>query len=66
VADLALARGAHGVGQSSWGPTVFALVAGDGEAAALAGALQGAFEPGLAWVGVSQARDRGASCETRP
>ena len=28
VTEHALARGAHGVGQSSWGPTVFALVRG--------------------------------------
>jgi beta-RFAP synthase len=32
IAEFALARGAAGVGQSSWGPTVFALVRGRGAA----------------------------------
>jgi beta-ribofuranosylaminobenzene 5'-phosphate synthase len=66
VADLALARGAHAVGQSSWGPTMFALVVGDAEADSLADALRAAFGDGLAWVGVSRARNRGASCEREP
>lgn len=35
VAALALANGAHGVGQSSWGPAVFALVRGERDARAL-------------------------------
>ena len=55
VTELALARGAHGVGQSSWGPTVFALVRGEPAARALADALRGAFgEP--AGVGRRQPR----------
>jgi beta-RFAP synthase len=66
VADLALARGARGVGQSSWGPTVFALVAGDAEGHALADALRGAFGDTLARVDVSRVRNRGATCETLP
>jgi len=66
VAALALARGARGVGQSSWGPTVFALVAGDAEGRALANALRGTFGNTLARVDVSRARNRGASCETLP
>ena len=37
--ELALARGAHGVGQRSWGPTVFALVRGEPAARALADAF---------------------------
>ena len=36
VAEFALSRGAHGVGQSSWGPTVFALVRGEDKAIGLA------------------------------
>ncbi len=41
VTELALAQGAHGVGQSSWGPTVFALVQGEADAEAMAGAIVG-------------------------
>jgi beta-ribofuranosylaminobenzene 5'-phosphate synthase len=36
AAELALKRGAYGVGQSSWGPTVFALVRGKDHAAQVA------------------------------
>jgi hypothetical protein len=45
---------------------VFALVRGEPAARALADALRGAFGERLASVGVSRARNRGASCrETR-
>ena len=64
--ELALARGAHGVGQSSWGPTVFALVRGEPAARDLADALRSAFGDRLAWVDVSPARNRGASCREAP
>jgi beta-ribofuranosylaminobenzene 5'-phosphate synthase len=64
--ELALARGAHGVGQSSWGPTVFALVRGEPAAHALADSLRTAFGDRLAWVDVSPARNRGASCREAP
>jgi beta-RFAP synthase len=64
--ELARARGAAGVGQSSWGPTVFALVRGEPAARGLADALRDAFGERLAAVAVSHARNRGASCsETR-
>jgi beta-ribofuranosylaminobenzene 5'-phosphate synthase len=66
AAELALAEGAHGVGQSSWGPTVFALVLGAAAAEALAGALRARLGGRLAWVGVSRARNRGAACEELP
>jgi beta-RFAP synthase len=66
VAEMALARGARAVGQSSWGPTVFALVAGDTEGHALADAFRHAFGSGLARLDVSRPRNRGASCETLP
>jgi beta-ribofuranosylaminobenzene 5'-phosphate synthase len=66
VAELALARGAHGVGQSSWGPTVFALVEGEARARALADAVRAAFGDRLTWVDVSAARNRGASCREVP
>jgi beta-RFAP synthase len=66
VAELAFAQGAHGVGQSSWGPTVFALVHGESAARSLAGALRHAFRDRLAWVDVSRARNQGASCREEP
>jgi beta-RFAP synthase len=66
VVELARAHGAHGVGQSSWGPTVFALVGGEPGARALADSLRGAFGDRLAWIGVSPARNRGASCREAP
>jgi beta-RFAP synthase len=66
VTEFALARGAHGVGQSSWGPTVFALVRGEPAARVLADALRGAFGDRLAWADVSPARNRGASCQEAP
>jgi beta-ribofuranosylaminobenzene 5'-phosphate synthase len=66
VAELARARGAHGVGQSSWGPTVFALVEGEARARALADSVRGAFGDRLAWIDVSRARNQGASCREAP
>src|SRR5262249_37920374 len=62
VTELALAQGAHGVGQSSWGPTVFALVESEAQARTLAAEIQTAFGDRLAWLDVSRARNRGASC----
>jgi beta-RFAP synthase len=66
VAEFARAQGAHGVGQSSWGPTVFALVGDEARARALADSLRDAFGGRLAWVEVSRARNRGASCREAP
>jgi beta-RFAP synthase len=66
VAELARARGACGVGQSSWGPTVFAVVLGEGAAQALADSLRAAFGNRVTWVGVSRARNQGASCQEAP
>jgi beta-RFAP synthase len=44
--------GAHGVGQSSWGPTVYALAADDREAERLAAAARGPAGPGaFIWRG---------------
>lgn len=66
AAELALARGAHGVGQSSWGPTVFALAEDEPAARALADRLRTALGDRLAWVDVSRARNQGASCREAP
>jgi beta-ribofuranosylaminobenzene 5'-phosphate synthase len=43
AAAFALSHGACGVGQSSWGPAVFALVRSEARAAALARAIEAAF-----------------------
>ncbi len=61
-----MARGAHGAGQSSWGPTVFALARGEPEAHALADSIRDAFGDRLAWVAASRARNHGASCRSVP
>ena len=66
VTEFAMARGAHGGGQSSWGPTVFALARGEPEAHALADSIRDAFGDRLAWVAASRARNHGASCRTVP
>jgi beta-RFAP synthase len=66
VVELARAQGAAGVGQSSWGPTVFALIRGEPAARALADAVRGAFGERLAWVDVTRARNQGASCRETP
>ncbi|MGQ9366467.1 beta-ribofuranosylaminobenzene 5'-phosphate synthase family protein [Azospirillum sp. ST 5-10] len=56
------ARGIAGVGQSSWGPTGFALVASEAEARALAEAARTAFAdtPGLDFR-IVRGRNRGAA-----
>ena len=66
VTEHALARGAHGVGQSSWGPTVFALTGGEKAALALAASIRTTFGHRLARVELSRARNRGASCDLAP
>ena len=66
VTEHALARGAHGVGQSSWGPTVFALTEGEKAALALAASIRATFGHRLARVELSRARNRGASCDLAP
>ncbi|HEU5323689.1 MAG TPA: beta-ribofuranosylaminobenzene 5'-phosphate synthase family protein, partial [Methylomirabilota bacterium] len=45
LAERALKRGAAGVGQSSWGPTVFALTRGEAEARALGDELAEVLGP---------------------
>jgi beta-RFAP synthase len=62
AAELALKRGAAGVGQSSWGPTVFALVRGEPAAAGLAEELEALLGDDAA-VSSTPARNRGATCE---
>lgn len=61
IAEFALKQGAHGVGQSSWGPTMFALVRGEGAASTLAGKLKGRVGEGRAAIFYTRASNRGAT-----
>jgi predicted sugar kinase len=62
--ELALARGAAGVGQSSWGPTVFALIRG-AAAGALADELRNTLGAEAA-VWCTRAGRHGARCRVEP
>jgi beta-RFAP synthase len=63
--ELALEHGAAGVGQSSWGPTVFALTRGSGAAGALADALRDALgDEAMVWC--TRAGSHGARCWVEP
>jgi beta-RFAP synthase len=53
-------QGIRGVGQSSWGPTIFAVTAGDGAAADLARRLRKQFEMSSSEVFVTAACNGGA------
>jgi beta-RFAP synthase len=65
AAELALKRGAAGAGQSSWGPTVFALTRGADAAAGLAGELAAVLgESAAVWS--TRVRNRGAGCRVAP
>ncbi|MGH6944524.1 MAG: GHMP kinase, partial [Geminicoccaceae bacterium] len=55
------AEGIPGIGQSSWGPTGFALVGGEKSAARLKSGLEaGAVRPGAVRVLIAKGRNRGA------
>lgn len=64
VAEFALKQGAHGVGQSSWGPTMFALVRGEGAAATLAEKIGAHIGEGRAAIFYTRASNRGATWRT--
>lgn len=61
------AEGIAGVGQSSWGPTGFGIIGGEGEAIRLLGAARRRWpaESGLSFA-VSRGRNRGADIEVVP
>lgn len=61
VAELALREGASGVGQSSWGPTMFALVRGEAAAADLGAKIAGHVGEGAATILATRASNRGAT-----
>jgi predicted sugar kinase len=63
VIDALRAWGAAGVGQTSWGPTVFAFAQDEGEARHLTDRARGQF-PNLADVTVAKANNRGAVVST--
>ncbi len=59
------ALGAHGIGQSSWGPTVFALIRGAAAAGHLADAIMRAVgDEAVVWC--TGAGNRGACCRVEP
>jgi beta-RFAP synthase len=62
VAERLRARGARGVGQSSWGPTAFAFAADSDEAEFLAECAREA-DPANVTITICSARNRGASIE---
>ena len=62
VAERLRARGARGVGQSSWGPTAFAFAADQGEAEFLASRARDAAEANVS-VRICAACNHGASIE---
>jgi beta-ribofuranosylaminobenzene 5'-phosphate synthase len=66
VAEFALARGAHGVGQSSWGPTVFALVRGENRARGLATEIRSLLGDDARSVSYVRSRNEGAACRVEP
>ena len=59
VAERLKARGAHGIGQSSWGPTGFAFAADDEEARRIAREARADCPPGIE-IKVCKALNRGA------
>jgi len=59
--DDLLALGAVGAGQSSWGPTVYGLVRGEGAARTLKQRLQARPDGGRMTVTISETSERGAS-----
>ena len=66
AADFALKRGACGVSQSSWGPTVFALVRGKDAATALAREIKRLLGDDQSLVFPTRASNRGAVWRVKP
>ena len=66
VTEFALRRGACGVGQSSWGPTVFALVRGEDNATGLAREIREFLATDSASVTHTRASNRGATWWEEP
>ena len=61
AAEYLLEAGVEGVGQSSWGPTLYALLPGRQEAETAAGELRKQFDLGQEEVLITRPRSRGAS-----
>ena len=66
VAEFALRRGAFGVGQSSWGPTMFALVRGEAAATALQGEMRRFLGDDQSLVFATRASNGGAIWQAAP
>jgi len=63
IVNFIRASGVAGVGQSSWGPTLYAVVEGQAAAEGLAESIRHRFELGAREVWVSEADNRGARIE---
>lgn len=66
LVDFLERQGIEGAGQSSWGPTVFAVVDDEDRAHSLVAKLRAEFELGEDEVLLTRARNRGASIDTLP
>ncbi len=69
IVDFIRSRGVKGVGQSSWGPTVFALCRSLAEAEQLLAKLQGQFSPQDHWYEIAAVNNRGyavSECADEP
>jgi beta-ribofuranosylaminobenzene 5'-phosphate synthase len=64
--ELARKRGACGVGQSSWGPTVFALVRGEDQARDVAEEIRACLGADTEAVFQTRASNRGVAWRTEP
>jgi predicted sugar kinase len=58
-------HGVNGVGQSSWGPTVFAITADDAQARSLATWLRQSFRPADLEISIAVPNNRGAAIESK-
>jgi beta-RFAP synthase len=65
LVDAIRGHGVSGVGQSSWGPTVFAITPNDAEAESLATWLRNKSQIADAELSIAQPNNRGAIIETR-
>ena len=64
LVDMLRSQGVAGVGQSSWGPTVFAITAGDAEAQSLAERLRAHLLPTEYDITIARPNNTGAQVNT--
>jgi len=67
LADFLLEEGAYGVGQSSWGPTIYAITTAEEAGGLLSSARRFIEEEGLRYeILIARPRNRGAEVSLRP